>query len=127
MPDQREPVVTDSTDTVRAGRFRRPALSHGTMRWMIAGLLALCLVYAFRIASTFVLPVVISCVMALLLAPPMRWLMRRGLVSGLARGRVAGLARSPVAGLVAGRFSSSGWAWPVSAPRTRGGAGRRGR
>ena len=53
---------------------------------MIAGLLTLAAIYALRVASTFLLPVVIACLMALLLAPPMRWILRRGVSSGIAAG-----------------------------------------
>ena len=106
-------VIQRSTThhTLRERAFAHPE------RWFSAGTFFVLLVTALKLASAFFLPVVASALLALLLAPPVRWLSRRGLPAGLAAGLV-------ISGLVvvvsAGIFSLArpAAAWLARAPET---------
>jgi predicted PurR-regulated permease PerM len=74
-------TVTSSTTTRRTLRER--TLNHPES-WFTAGTFLILLVAALKLASAFFLPVVASALIALLLAPPVRWLSRRRVPAGLA-------------------------------------------
>ncbi|MGH7523919.1 MAG: AI-2E family transporter [Gemmatimonadales bacterium] len=67
--------------------MRERAFAHPE-RWFSAGTFLILLVAALKLASAFFLPVVASALLALLLAPPVRWMSRRGLPPGAAAGLV---------------------------------------
>jgi len=86
-------------------------------RWFAAGTFLILLVAALRLASAFFLPVIASGLLALLLAPPVRWLSKRGLRPGVAAALV-------MLGLVAGSgalmfsLARPAAAWLARAPAT---------
>jgi predicted PurR-regulated permease PerM len=63
--------------------IREQALAHPEA-WFAAGTFIVVLMAAMRLASSFFLPVVVSALLALLLAPVVRWLGKRGLPPGIA-------------------------------------------
>lgn len=54
----------------------------------VSGLLVLAILYTLSIASAVVLPVLVAVLLSIILAPPTRWLRRRGLPRGVAAGMV---------------------------------------
>lgn len=103
----------------------RPAIRHTLHertlahpeRWFAAGTFFILLVTALKLASAFFLPVVAAALLALLLAPPVRWLSKRGVPAGLGAGLVV-TALVVVVG--AGIFSLArpAAAWLARAPDT---------
>lgn len=81
--------MSHSTPPVRRRTLRERTLAHPE-RWFSGGMLFILLVAALKLASAFFLPVVASALLALLLAPPVRWMSRRGLPAGAAAGLVVG-------------------------------------
>jgi predicted PurR-regulated permease PerM len=68
-------------------RLRERAL-HQPRGWMLAGILVILIMAVLRLASAFFLPVFASALLALLLAPPVRWLIQRRVPAGLAAGMI---------------------------------------
>jgi len=71
------------TTTPKRRTLRERTLTHPE-NWFTAGIFIILLVAALKLASAFFLPVFASALIALLLAPPVRWLSRRRVPAGLA-------------------------------------------
>ena len=107
-----------SVSTKPAGRptLRERTFAHPE-RWFSAGTFFILLVTALKLASAFFLPVVASALLALLLAPPVRWLSKRGLPAGVAAAMiVTGLV--VVVGLGVFSLARPAAAWLSRAPET---------
>jgi predicted PurR-regulated permease PerM len=75
--------MADTTSSTASRTLRERTLAHPE-RWFTAGTFLILLVAALKLASAFFLPVVASALIALLLAPPVRWLSRHRIPAGLA-------------------------------------------
>lgn len=107
-----------SVITRPAGRptLRERTLAHPE-RWFAAGTFFILLVAALKLASAFFLPVVASALLALLLAPPVRWMSKRGFPAGVAAGLVVtGLVI--VVGAAIFSLARPAAAWLARAPET---------
>ena len=105
-------------ETARPARrtLRERAFAHPE-RWFSAGTFLILLVTALKLASAFFLPVVASALLALLLAPPVRWMSRRGMPPGVAAALVvAGLV--VVTSLSVFSLARPAAAWLARAPST---------
>jgi predicted PurR-regulated permease PerM len=108
--------MSESTKPAGRATLRERTFAHPE-RWYSAGTFFILLVAALKLASAFFLPVVASALLALLLAPPVRWLSKRGLPAGAAAGLVVtGLV--VVAGLGIFSLARPAAAWLARAPQT---------
>ncbi len=106
-----EPTRTTAGRTIRERTLTHPE------RWFTAGTFLILMVTALKLASPFFLPVVASALIALLLAPPVRWLSRHHVPSGLA----AALVIAGVVVVVSASIASlarPAAAWLNSGPET---------
>ncbi|HEY3933345.1 MAG TPA: AI-2E family transporter [Gemmatimonadales bacterium] len=71
-----------------ARRHVRERLLRDPVRWMLGGIFLILVMAVLRLASAFFLPVFASALLALLLAPPVRWLIERRVPAGVAAGLV---------------------------------------
>lgn len=86
-------------------------------RWAQIGLFLIALVAALRIGSTLLLPIVFACLLALLLAPPVAWMVKRGLPATLASGLVVlGLVATVIFGV--SMLAAPAISWLDRAPET---------
>ena len=101
-----------------AGRrqLRERTLAHPE-RWFAAGTFFILLVAALKLASAFFLPVIASALLALLLAPPVRWLSKRGMPAGAAAAIVM-LSLVVVTGALMFSLARPAAAWLARAPAT---------
>lgn len=79
--------MTDTTRSTARRTLRERTLAHPE-NWFTAGTFLILLVAALKLASAFFLPVVASALIALLLAPPVRWLSRHRVPAALAAAMV---------------------------------------
>ncbi len=98
--------------------MRERTLAHPE-RWFAAGSFLILLIAALRLASAFFLPVMASALLALLLAPLVRWLSRRGLPAGAAAALVILGLLVVLAGSVV-TLTRPAAAWVSRAPETIG-------
>jgi predicted PurR-regulated permease PerM len=94
---------------------RPPTILSG--RWATIGLFVLALIAALRIASSLILPILMAGLLALLLAPAVAWLARRGLPQALAAGVVM-LAVVGAVGTTVAMLAGPATTWLADAPRT---------
>jgi predicted PurR-regulated permease PerM len=85
--------------------------------WYAGGVFLILAMAALRLASAFFLPVFASALLALLLAPPVRWLTKRRVPIGLAAGIVI-LAMVGVVGMTLFTLARPAAAWISRAPET---------
>lgn len=98
-----------------AASGRRAEILSG--RWAIIGLFVLAAITALRLGSSLVLPIVWSALLALLLAPPVNWLVKRRLPAVLAAALVM-LALVGAAGTAATLLAGPAATWLERAPNT---------
>jgi predicted PurR-regulated permease PerM len=79
--------MADTTRSTARRTLRERTLAHPE-NWFTAGTFLILLVAALKLASAFFLPVVASALIALLLAPPVRWLSKHRFPAGLAAAMV---------------------------------------
>lgn len=79
--------MTDTTRSTAPRTLRERTLAHPE-NWFTAGTFLILLVAALKLASAFFLPVIAAALIALLLAPPVRWLSRHRVPAGLAAAMV---------------------------------------
>jgi predicted PurR-regulated permease PerM len=94
-----------------------PRLPVVTARWANIGLFLLALIAALRVGSSLVLPVLLSGLLALTLAPVVAWLVRRRLPAGLAAGLVMLAVVGTTASVVV-MLSGPAADWLEQAPQT---------
>ena len=96
--------------------LRERTLAHPE-RWFAAGTFFILLVAALKLASAFFLPVIASALLALLLAPAVRWQSKRGIPAVVAAGLViTGLV--VVVGTAMFSLARPAAAWLAGAPET---------
>lgn len=86
-------------------------------RWALAGLFLVVAVAALRLGSALFLPIVISGLFALMLAPPVRWLVKRRIPPSLAAAAVV-LATVATCVTTVYWLASPAGEWVARAPRT---------
>ncbi len=86
-------------------------------RWATIGLFVLAAIAALRVGSSLVLPILMSGLLALLLAPAVAWLVRRRLPPALAAGMVMVVIVACV-GTVVAALAAPAASWLEEAPRT---------
>lgn len=96
--------------------LRERVLAHPE-KWFAAGSFTILLIAALRLASDFFLPVTAAALLALLLAPLVRWMSRHGIPGGVASGMVvASLVVVLVAGIT--MLARPAAAWLARAPES---------
>jgi predicted PurR-regulated permease PerM len=114
--------MPDPTTTARR-TLRERTLTHPE-NWFSAGIFVILLVAALKLASAFFLPVVASALIALLLAPPVRWLSKHHVPAGLAAALVI-VGVVVVVGISVASLARPAAAWLNSGPETFARAGEK--